>query len=499
MSGFCLFFFSCYLFLLTRPLPAGCDASVVLPNAQYIINNGAIPTNTDKIDNIGTQFYPNVLTPLIIAIIQITTNLELTYSLSRFYLAIQLLLLAYSTFLLARSIHKKAGYLTIILLGTGTGLSMLMNSFTVANILALIFVNFIIYYFNIFLQNKEKKYFILSIIFLLALFLVHLYLTFPFFLLIAFFFLIIASFNRGTRLMIYGNKKLLKISFIFIILIIASIIFYRFLHLTVLQELLNNFFGDVPELNEINRQKIFFRNYDNFIGKIIFFLGLIGLAIYWLNKNCRLAFNSIFTSLWIIIGLLLPLTYHLGFYFYHERFLILTIPYLAIYADLAIIYFLNLIINKKIKMFFLFFIYFYIGLIAITTNIRTTETAIPINNDQLSALNELKKISQDTDIIYANNNAISDLSLDLIVAKRKIIKVSNTQTTSFNEDSLNYSFFNPEKKKSVMNFKANNIQYFLFIQPANYSIDELVKKYDNSKDFKKIFSNHAASIYQMKL
>lgn len=498
-------FSSIFLYTLARPFPAGTDGVMYFLNVDYILDTGKIPTPYQKINDLDHYYYasPHPLNSTLLSLLKLITNQELAYFIARFYLLFLLILLGLSTFLVANLYNRRAGYFAILLMGGGSlGMNRFVNGFTIANLLAFIQINFLIYFIYKYLKSAQKKYLWLCVLFTLALFYTHSHLSFPFFLLTAGLTSIIAIIWDIP----YKNKifSFLKTKWrIFLFIVSAGILFgllYKFYGQAILEEGKNAFLKP-PSPQERFRIGIPISQYPNYIGKFIVFFGLLGILIVLKNFKRYLTYFRSFPLIWVAAGLLLPFSYHLGFYFYHERFLFLTIPFFSILGGIA----LDFIISKsfRTKAIKPIFITIFCTVVIITgslSNKRMSDRSNFVNHNHIEGLSKLKEITNQSEIIYSNSSVISITAHDISLSFRNIKNIDSNLSPTFENNPDAYAFYYPNDKKSIEFFRNKNVQYFLIQKPdlyGNLYLQPIEKRFENSSHYFEIYKNRYISIYQL--
>jgi len=472
-----------FLYPVLKPIPVGTDAATYLNDAKWITNNEVLPAPKQATYH-GYLAYPSPFTSLIIVLLNKFTGLNLVYPLFSIYQLFLIFLIILSSYSVGKIYNNLMSLLLpIALLGSFAIIRLFIGS-TVSNLLAFVYINIIYYLVYQYLITKKNRILILIILCLIDIFFTHNYLTAPLFiplfiLYTVFIFLVDKQLKHYLFINIKRINRYIKtfVLLIFTGLLLSFIFFYK----SVFYEAISAFWKTSVE--DKFRGAIPASQYGIYLGSFVFLIAIAGLIFYIIRFKKNILSYKILPFLWIIFLLGMLQTYRLGFDFYYERIIFLAAIFIPFFAA----YLINFAFEKtptSRRYFILILALFFV--LTITSGLNKVwalyDSSNAVSKNQIMALNLLKDVSQNNDLVYSNVNAVSQTAHDIMISGRNIIYLS-TEIVFCKENTACLAFNEPNDKLSIDYFKKNNVKYFLFMMPSyegNERLNILIKKYESS-------------------
>jgi len=485
----------CFVFSyhLRKPIPSGVDAINYIPGAQWIEKTGNAPDTYSPIQ-LGYVGYTSPLPSLDLAILQEISSINLTYPLFSIFQMLVLILLCLTTYLVGSIYSKIAGIFSMFFLMISTGIIFLFTSSTIANLLALSLINVLFYIIYKFQKTKNKKYVILFIIFLTALFFTHRQLTFPLFLVVFPVYCLIIAFKskNSVKFYLYRIKTSIKRNKIFSIVcfaVLAVILSY------IIYELANYLNSIVTEWYKAyvieDRTSKFGKlitpsDWIDYLGLIYTSFSLLGLIIIIkkIALNKKYSFY-IFPLVWIAISLLLSLINYFGISFEAMRWFYQSYIFLALFSGIAVFEILKSFVFKKfLSSIIITIIIIIITIQGVKTNLLYSNTTNFVEDDDI-ALFELayNKTSYGEKILIDNYTRYHGYE-NLLIHAERILDYNLGKTASMSNESTLLQYMTENKIRFIITRKQN-------LKNNN--------QLDSMKGIKKVDTNNAGSIYKLSL
>lgn len=485
----------CFVFSyhLKKQMPSGVDATNYIPAAQWIEKTGNVPDTYEPIQ-LSFSAYTSPLPSLNLAILQQFSGINITYPFFSILQMIILIFLCLTTYLVGSTYNKIAGIFSMLFLVISEGISFLFTSSTIANLLALSFINILFFSIYQFQKNKSKKNIVLFLIFFTALFFVHRQLTFPLFLVVFPLYCVILFFKSKETIKIYftriidalkRNKLILVISLIILATIIGYIgykigiylysIIAEWYKAYVIEDRSNKFSGLIMPSDWFKYFGMFFASFSIF--------GII-IVIKKITADKKYNFY-LFPIIWIAVALLLSLINYFGVSFEAMRWIYQSYIFMALFAGIAVSETLIALRDRKI----------------IVTSVATLILVIIINQgiyinkiysdrtnfvteDDIDAFKIAYENSKYGDKILINKNPL-DCGYDkLLVNMERIFDYSlGVEASAKNEDAL-------------INYMNDNNIKIIIVRKENFKNNS---ELDNMNNIKKIYQNNVDEVYELSL
>jgi len=124
-----------------------------------------------------------------------------------------------------------------------------------------------------------------------------------------------------------------------------------------------------------------------------------------------------------------------------------------------------------------------------------------VTNNQIEALNLLKTVSKNDDLIFSHVNGASQTNHDVMISERSIQHITTELKQCGENNDACLAFNQPDQESSITFFKNNNIKFFLLMKPnqeGNKNIDNLVEMFNNKILYNSLFNSDDALLFELK-
>lgn len=491
-----------FYYPVIKPIPVGTDAITYINDAQWITSNQIAPKAYQATYN-GFYAYPSPLTDINIVLINQFTGLNFTYPLFSIYQLFLIVLIVLTSYLVGKTFNNMTAVLfPIAVLGSFAIIRLFAGS-TVSNLLAFMYVNIIYYLIYSYTRTKKSKLLLLIIFFIITLYFTHKYLTAPVLIIsillyIVYLFLI----NKQLKHILYSKlRKLGRYKGGIIIVVVSSLIGYAlYAYYPVIKEGIVSFWGNTN--GDKFRGPIFVSQYGEYLGPFLFAFGVIGIVFYIIQIRKNLLSYRIFPLFWILMLLIILQTYRFGIDFYYERIVFLAGVFLALFAVYPLNYFLTKVRNNSKLFIFIMTMFVVIIIISGTSRVKNLyDNSNIVTNNQIEALNLLKTVSKNDDLIFSHVNGASQTNHDVMISERSIQHITTELKQCGENNDACLAFNQPDQESSITFFKNNNIKFFLLMKPnqeGNKNIDNLVEMFNNKILYNSLFNSDDALLFELK-
>ncbi|MFA6391489.1 MAG: hypothetical protein WCW66_01870 [Patescibacteria group bacterium] len=489
-----------FYYPVIKPIPVGTDAITYINDAQWITSNQIVPKAYQATYN-GFYAYPSPLTDINIVLINQFTGLDFTYPLFSIYQLFLIVLIVLTSYLVGKTFNSMTAVLfPIAVLGSFAIIRLFAGS-TVSNLLAFTYVNIIYYLIYSYSRTKKNKLLLLIIFFIITLYFTHKYLTAPVLLItIALYIIYLFLINKQLKHILHSKlKKLGRYKGGIIILFVFSLIGYAlYAYYPVIKEGIVSFWGSTN--GDKFRGPILVSQYGEYLGPFLFTFGVTGIVFYIIQIRKNLLSYRIFPLFWILMLLIILQTYRLGIDFYYERIVFLAGVFIAFFAVYPLNYLLTKVRNNS-KLFIFIMTMFVILIISSTSRVKELyDNSNIVTNNQIRALNLLKTVSKNDDLIFSHVNGVSQTNHDVMISERSIQHITTELKLCGENNDACLAFNQPDLKSSIYFFKNNNIKYFLLMKPnqeGNKNIDNLAEMFSNKIYYNSLFNSNDALLFEL--
>lgn len=488
---------------IQKPIPPGVDAATYINDVNWIFQNKTLPKPYQSTYH-SFFAYPSQGTDINLFVWSVITGLNVVYPLFSLYQVFLIILLIGSSYLVGGLYSRRVAILfPIALIGSFSIIRLFIGS-TVSNLLAFSFVNIIFYCVFQYIVYKNKRMIPLTIIILFGLFITHGYLTAPIFIpifLLYLLYLLFVSQELKTEVVAI-IKSVRRFVFIFGLFILLFFLAYLFLYYRDLfTEAINSFLR--PSQNEKFREVIRFAQYGSHLGPFLFQIGALGLLLYLARWKENLLSFRILPIFWIGVLALLLQTYRFGVDFFFERLVFLGGVFFALFAAYGVdaltklrrMTHLPVLIPLTIALF---------SVLAVSSGANQVRTLYASSNkvqpDHIQALKIVQVKATIDDMVFSNENAVSQTVHDVMIANRDFAYLKIGKAHCSQVDTACHAFNEPDRENNIQFFRENNIQFFLLMKPSvdgDALVDNLRKVYQNSEHYDTIFLSSNAALFKL--
>lgn len=486
-----------YFYPIRNQVPPGADSSVYVNDVRWILENHRLPKPNEALTH-GIQAYPSPGTDFVVTSIVLLTGLPVITAFA-WYQLLLIILLFFTSYLVGQLYSKRIALFSLVALLGCFALYRLYIGSTVSNLMAFSIIN-LIFYFSIVLSRATRKIFYVAVLALLfiLLYLFHSYLTAPIFIgayAAYFIFLTLTKSEFRTHVSLFIRRSPRQVLIVFGLFILSVILIlankYRAIGFQAMEAFTSPGTGDkfqyIVEWKQIG----------SLLGQPIWNLALLGLFIFLSSWKKNFHSWRIFPLLWLVVLWVLMQSYKFGVNFYFERLVFLAGVFTALFAAISI----AKGVHEKKATLLLIFLFVSIMVVSGTDYMVTLfKASNKVGDDQLAALEILANRVKPTDVVFSNNNGVSQTRHDVIITDANITYYPSVQANCPVNDRICKSFASPGSKQAVDVLEKDFVQYILLLKPnyeSNSDLDVLAKKYSIHPRFKILYTSNEAYVFQL--